>query len=194
MMVAARVAIDPDATASASSGLAAGKSCPVMPCCGRTADASESLRLASVPLIRRLARRKSAVFRYPSSGDGLEPEETFGQAAWLWKVSARPSDEASAAPSASCHPVSQEPLPAFGLDPQPAGPADGAAAGACFRALSTAPAATICRKSVLRESSSTRPAKLAASSKRNIPASATAVALRAVIQSRAAASGSGVPV
>ena len=79
MMVAARDATSPAATAAPSSSCTGGKGSPVNPCRGSRSPARASRRRASAALIRSRARRNSVVFRYPSSTTTADtPQQPHG--------------------------------------------------------------------------------------------------------------------
>ncbi len=186
-MVAGRDATVPAATAAASSGRSAGSVWPANPVRGSTADARLIRRRASAMLIRSLVRRNSAAFRDPSSARSGSAAVVDWPAAAVSAVSAP-------------HPVTQPAVPPTAprpADPQQAEPAptaaERAAAAASRRLRSTAPAATICRYSAARETSSTLSAKSAASRKLSSAASSTAVEPILLSSSRHRASSPAPP-
>ncbi len=169
MMVAGREAIVPAATAAASSGRSAGSVWPANPVRGRRSAARAILRRASAALIRSRVRRNSAAFRHPSpagsgaAADGRPPAASGPVSAW--------PDLPKTQPAGSCTAVSPHPV----VQPTAAPDPERAAAVASRRVRATDPAATTCRYSTARETSSTSAAKSAASRKSRSSASATAI-------------------
>ncbi len=185
----------------------AGESLP-----GQQRVGQASRRLASAALIRSRARRNSTVFRYPSSstdsGTAGSPVPGLPAGAAATDVPEGTKDkdvpegaaatdlpagaEAKEAPAGSavpgapvCHPPGLSRQPVVHPVTAPV-TAPVAAAADCFLVRSTAAAATSCRYSTARETSSTLPAKSDAARKPHDPASSTAVEPTARSAARAA--------